>query len=467
MSLNLLSTRLGNSFALPLILCWQGTVLLLFPWLLFSVGLKQMEIELTIVTPLLSPLQFYGAAGVVTLIALLFYLRAAETVLSRHDFATLHSLWKRSYWHPQRSRASSHHERARTLRRLPASSLTQSIATRAGNGDADAQFEYAEMLRCGDGISADIDYALEMHRMAARQGHVGSQVALSYILQGKRGAPRIPAEALQWALEGAKRGNCSAQCNAALFYLNGVGAPRDYRRARELFEESIRNGMEDGTPQYYLGQLYASALGVEQDLDTALDYLRSAESRGYNASREIREVSALRQSHSKDAIFSAIRKRKVSPSPPPQQQSQPPPRPQKKRSGPTHFTCPSCEQKLKIDHPSPNGKGRCTACGVRFRLVTDEQGTLSTFIEDLQSFDEYSIKDQRANTLLIKNCFTVLGIAPDSSYTEAKRAYRSLIFANHPDKVDTLSAEVRESAAIKTKQLNHAMKILKEKFYFA
>ncbi|MBF0219897.1 MAG: J domain-containing protein [Gammaproteobacteria bacterium] len=338
--------------------------------------------------------------------------------------------------------------------------LNQDIFTRAENGDLDAQFEVAEMLRSGDGIEADLQAAIEMHRKAAKRGHVGSQVALSYILVGRQIADKRPNEAFKWAIAAAKQHNCSAQFNAAICLYSGSGCQRSYRRARQLFESSIINGMGDGSPQYYLGIIYRDGLEVSKDLVVARDYFEEAHYYGYPCLKELKQ---LKERLPAGKATPATERR-----PPPAAPGESPaaaPRPKAPPRSETLFACPSCEQRLRIAHPAPNGHGRCTSCDTHFRLITDEEGNLTTFIDAMQAYNERAANDGRNNTLLIKNCFTILELPLGASYSEAKNAYRRLISTNHPDKVDTHSVEVRESAAIKTKQLNYAMKILKERFY--
>ena len=48
-----------------------------------------------------------------------------------------------------------------------------------------------------------------------------------------------------------------------VYYASGFGISQDYAKARELFESSAKAG--DGIAQFFLGRLYLSGLGVEED----------------------------------------------------------------------------------------------------------------------------------------------------------------------------------------------------------
>lgn len=51
---------------------------------------------------------------------------------------------------------------------------------------------------------------------------------------------------------------------------------------------------------------------------------------------------------------------------------------------------------------------------------------------------------------------TILGVAPDASTEEIRRAYKSLMSQYHPDKVASLGPELRDLCERKTKEINTA-----------
>ena len=57
----------------------------------------------------------------------------------------------------------------------------------------------------------------------------------------------------------------------------------------------------------------------------------------------------------------------------------------------------------------------------------------------------------------------VLGVAADASFEDVRAAYQKLVQENHPDKVADMSAEIRELAERRTKEINAAYNELKKR----
>ncbi len=65
--------------------------------------------------------------------------------------------------------------------------------------------------------------------------------------------------------------------------------------------------------------------------------------------------------------------------------------------------------------------------------------------------------------LTLKDAYEILGVTPDSSFEEVKKAYKKKIIKNHPDKVSHLSQELQEKARELTLNLNAAFDVVKHR----
>ena len=63
-----------------------------------------------------------------------------------------------------------------------------------------------------------------------------------------------------------------------------------------------------------------------------------------------------------------------------------------------------------------------------------------------------------SNTL--EDAYKVLGITPDATDDEVRKAYKKMVIQHHPDKVANLGEDVKKAATIKLQEINNAKEII-------
>jgi len=111
---------------------------------------------------------------------------------------------------------------------------------------------------------------------AAAQGYAGAQTNLGWMYVNGIGVPRDYSKARQWYEKAASQGDVMAQNNLGWMYDNGRGVPRDYGKARQWYEKAASQGdvmaqnnlgKMRGNQNVYQGQQRLKELGY--DLGTA------------------------------------------------------------------------------------------------------------------------------------------------------------------------------------------------------
>ena len=80
--------------------------------------------------------------------------------------------------------------------------------------------------------------------------------------------------ALTWFEKAAEKGNPGGMVFAAAMYRDGVGTPRNYKRAAELYKMASDQHIAEASAD--LGIFYDRGQGVERDADKAAELLLSA-----------------------------------------------------------------------------------------------------------------------------------------------------------------------------------------------
>ncbi|MDA1277558.1 MAG: tetratricopeptide repeat protein [Verrucomicrobia bacterium] len=91
-----------------------------------------------------------------------------------------------------------------------------STKTKAENGDAEAQFDLAVMLACGEGEARDYGQAIHWYTKAADQDHSMAQLNLGMMYSQGQGVVRDEAQAIGWITKSAEHGDAGAQFNLGI-----------------------------------------------------------------------------------------------------------------------------------------------------------------------------------------------------------------------------------------------------------
>lgn len=150
--------------------------------------------------------------------------------------------------------------------------------TRAGHGDADAEYRLGSVYFYGEGASRDYSAAIRWYRKSAEQGLAKAQYALGYCYFYGYGTPRDRAEAGRWYRKAADQGSRMAQCELGTMYAWGEGVPRDEREAVRLFRSAAEKG--DALAQRHLGRAYSLGQGLPQSDAEAVRWYRKAAEQG-------------------------------------------------------------------------------------------------------------------------------------------------------------------------------------------
>ena len=120
----------------------------------------------------------------------------------------------------------------------------------AESGNADAQFNLAELIDEGKGALEDERVALRWYRLAANQGHAAAQSTLgSFYLVG-RGVDLDFGQALKWCRMAAAVGDAQAQFNLGWMYSMGYGLTKDPVRAYVWTKLAASNNRSDRKAVY-------------------------------------------------------------------------------------------------------------------------------------------------------------------------------------------------------------------------
>ncbi len=128
-------------------------------------------------------------------------------------------------------------------------------------GNASAQFNWAQILVADNPGEKGLKLALPFYEKSAEQGISDSQYAVAQLYESIHDLPKEKKnKAREWLERAAKAGFDTAQLDMGIWYVNGVGGPRDYDKGFEWMRIAALRG--NVVAQNKLAHLYINALGT-------------------------------------------------------------------------------------------------------------------------------------------------------------------------------------------------------------
>lgn len=116
----------------------------------------------------------------------------------------------------------------------------------AEGGDVAAMRNLGHLYRWGQGVTQNVDTAMDWYRRAAEAGFDRAQTNLAAIyLQGDGGVPVNYDEALKWFAAAARQGNAVAQYNLGLMYELGLGVEKSEALALGWYNNAAKAGQPE------------------------------------------------------------------------------------------------------------------------------------------------------------------------------------------------------------------------------
>lgn len=145
-------------------------------------------------------------------------------------------------------------------------------------GQARTQYALGKIYRDGQGVERNIQKAVELFTLAAKQGNSFAAFALGKMyLSNDASLPRDGTTALNWITYASERGNQFAQCYLGKLLLKGAdGIPQDTNAALRWLRASVEQG--NVYAEYALAMAYLNGKIVPKDDLKALELLRHASS---------------------------------------------------------------------------------------------------------------------------------------------------------------------------------------------
>ncbi|KAG0314859.1 hypothetical protein BGZ97_008879 [Linnemannia gamsii] len=203
------------------------------------------------------------------------------------------------------------------------------LIAKVERGDLEAQVALGDAYETGVGLSMDYTSAMKYFRKAANQGHVMAQYRVGLLYTHGRGVQRNELEAqewfrkaaekelpeaqymigwlrryrytymymyssdhypmsMTWFLKASEQGYAKADVDIGYLFKEGLGVPRDYKKAIEWFQKAMEDDPTYHVAPFEMGQMHNQGLGVPLDYSKAAEwFVKAADLGDVNAQRSL------------------------------------------------------------------------------------------------------------------------------------------------------------------------------------
>lgn len=151
----------------------------------------------------------------------------------------------------------------------------------AEQGYAKSQCQLGFCYARGEGVAKDMNESLMWFRKAAEQGDGAACYEIGQLYQKGLGRKADMSKAAEWYRKGAELGDSSSSMEFGLRYLYGDSdlTPKDYKKAMELFQKSIKIDRRPWA-YYCAGLVYYYGTDGVPDYKKAIELFKEASARG-------------------------------------------------------------------------------------------------------------------------------------------------------------------------------------------
>ncbi|GLB51667.1 hypothetical protein NBRC110019_07060 [Neptunitalea chrysea] len=159
----------------------------------------------------------------------------------------------------------------------------------AKNRVKEAQSNLGKRYFDGDGVSKNVNLAIEWLLKAARQGEVEAQRTLGFVYASGYAVDKNYKKSFYWYAKAAKQGNSFSQSELGNAYKFGFGVAKSDKKAFDWYLRAANQG--DVTAQFNVGMSYEKGEGIEKDIEMAKSWYSKAAEQGYgNAERALESL---------------------------------------------------------------------------------------------------------------------------------------------------------------------------------